>query len=60
MTGAPIHNRELGSIWSLFDFVFPGKLGVLLVFEAEYAVPIYVGGYANASPLQISTAYRYA
>ncbi|KAF2292704.1 hypothetical protein GH714_027177 [Hevea brasiliensis] len=30
------------------------------VFEAEFAVPISVGGYANASPLQVSTAYRCA
>lgn len=57
MTGAPIQNR-LSELWSLFDFVFPGKLGVLPVFEAEFAVPISVGGYANASPLQVSTAYR--
>lgn len=57
MTGAPIQNR-LSELWSLFDFVFPGKLGVLPVFEAEFAVPITVGGYANASPLQVSTAYR--
>ncbi|KAJ6399470.1 hypothetical protein OIU77_020092 [Salix suchowensis] len=27
---------------------------------AEFAVPISVGGYANASPLQVSTAYRCA
>lgn len=57
MTGAPIQNR-LTELWSLFDFVFPGKLGVLPVFEAEFSVPITVGGYANASPLQVSTAYR--
>lgn len=57
MTGAPIQNK-LSELWSLFDFVFPGKLGVLPVFEAEFAVPISVGGYANASPLQVSTAYR--
>lgn len=57
MTGAPIQNK-LTELWSLFDFVFPGKLGVLPVFEAEFAVPISVGGYANASPLQVSTAYR--
>lgn len=57
MTGAPIQNK-LSELWSLFDFVFPGKLGVLPVFEAEFAVPIAVGGYANASPLQVSTAYR--
>lgn len=57
MTGAPIQNK-LSELWSLFDFVFPGKLGVLPVFESEFAVPISVGGYANASPLQVSTAYR--
>ncbi|KAJ4726908.1 Protein CHROMATIN REMODELING [Melia azedarach] len=59
MTGAPIQNK-LTELWSLFDFVFPGKLGVLPVFEAEFAAPIAVGGYANASPLQVSTAYRCA
>ncbi|KAF5930518.1 hypothetical protein HYC85_031391 [Camellia sinensis] len=59
MTGAPIQNK-LAELWSLFDFVFPGKLGVLPVFESEFAVPISVGGYANASPLQVSTAYRCA
>ncbi|KAL6968185.1 Protein CHROMATIN REMODELING 8 [Sarracenia purpurea var. burkii] len=59
MTGAPIQNK-LTELWSLFDFVFPGKLGVLPVFESEFAVPISVGGYANASPLQVSTAYRCA
>jgi DNA excision repair protein ERCC-6 len=59
MTGAPIQNK-LSELWSLFDFVFPGKLGVLPVFEAEFAVPIAVGGYSNASPLQVSTAYRCA
>ncbi|KAK9144440.1 hypothetical protein Sjap_004343 [Stephania japonica] len=59
MTGAPIQNK-LTELWSLFDFVFPGKLGVLPIFEAEFAVPISVGGYANATPLQVSTAYRCA
>ena len=59
MTGAPIQNK-LSELWSLFDFVFPGKLGVLPVFEAEFALPITVGGYANATALQVSTAYRCA
>ncbi|KAL5990544.1 hypothetical protein ACLOJK_011446 [Asimina triloba] len=59
MTGAPIQNK-LSELWSLFDFVFPGKLGVLPVFEIEFSVPISVGGYANATPLQVSTAYRCA
>ncbi|KAF8401921.1 hypothetical protein HHK36_012872 [Tetracentron sinense] len=59
MTGAPIQNK-LTELWSLFDFLFPGKLGVLPIFEAKFAVPISVGGYANATPLQVSTAYRCA
>ncbi|KAE8794546.1 DNA repair and recombination protein RAD26 [Hordeum vulgare] len=57
MTGAPIQNK-LSELWSLFDFVFHGKLGVLPVFETEFSIPITVGGYANATPLQVSTAYR--
>ena len=44
MTGAPIQNR-LSELWSLFDFCFPGKLGTLPVFQAQFAVPIQLGGY---------------
>ncbi|CBI24043.3 unnamed protein product, partial [Vitis vinifera] len=33
------------------------KFSLLPVFEAKFAVPISVGGYANASPLQVSTTY---
>ncbi|KAI4971071.1 hypothetical protein ZWY2020_001985 [Hordeum vulgare] len=59
MTGAPIQNK-LSELWSFFDFVFRGKLGILPVFETEFSIPITVGGYANATPLQVSTAYRCA
>lgn len=59
MTGSPIQNR-LTELWSLFDFVFPGKLGTLPIFQAQFAVPIQIGGYANASPLQVAAAYRCA
>ncbi|KAI5066883.1 hypothetical protein GOP47_0017411 [Adiantum capillus-veneris] len=59
MTGAPIQNR-LTELWSLFDFVFPGKLGVLPVFQAQFSLPIAIGGYTNATPLQVSTAYKCA
>jgi DNA excision repair protein ERCC-6 len=38
--------------------VFPEKLGVLPVFGTEFSIPITVGGYANATPLQVSTSYR--
>lgn len=59
LTGAPIQNR-LTELWSLFDFVFPGKLGTLPVFQAQFGLPIQIGGYANASALQVSTAYKCA
>ncbi|PSC71103.1 CHROMATIN REMODELING 8 [Micractinium conductrix] len=59
MSGSPIQNR-LTELWSLFDFVFPGKLGTLPIFTAQFALPIQIGGYANASPLQVSTAYKCA
>ena len=59
MTGAPIQNK-LTELWSLFDFVFPGKLGTLPVFQGQFSVPIGIGGYANASSLQVSTAFRCA
>ncbi len=59
MTGSPIQNR-LTELWSLFDFVFPGKLGTLPIFQAQFAVPIQIGGYSNASPLQVAAAYRCA
>ena len=59
MTGSPIQNR-LTELWSLFDFVFPGKLGTLPVFQAQFSIPIQIGGYANASPLQVAAAYRCA
>lgn len=47
VTGTPIQNN-LRELWSLFDFVFPGRLGTLPAFEAEFANPMRVGGYANA------------
>ncbi|KAK7076758.1 DNA excision repair protein ERCC-6 [Halocaridina rubra] len=59
LSGSPIQN-SLKELWSLFDFVFPGKLGTLPVFLSEFAVPITHGGYANASKLEVQTAFKCA
>ncbi|KAL6755227.1 SNF2 family N-terminal domain-containing protein, partial [Haematococcus lacustris] len=59
VSGSPIQNR-LSELWSLFDFIYPGKLGTLPVFQAQFALPIQVGGYTNASQVQVATAYRCA
>jgi DNA excision repair protein ERCC-6 len=59
MSGTPIQN-DLRELWSLLDFVFPGRLGTLPTFEEEFAVPIKRGGYSNASPMQVQLAYRCA
>lgn len=60
--GSPIQN-SLKELWSLFDFIFPGKLGTLPVFLQQFAVPITQGGYANASKLEVhnmqGTKYLY-
>jgi DNA excision repair protein ERCC-6 len=44
----------------LFDFVYPGRLGSLGVFENEFAIPIRIGGFLNATRLQIEVAVRCA
>uniref|UniRef100_A0A8C0RML4 DNA excision repair protein ERCC-6 n=1 Tax=Canis lupus familiaris TaxID=9615 RepID=A0A8C0RML4_CANLF len=49
-------------LWSLFDFIFPGKLGTLPVFMEQFSVPITMGGYSNAFPStgNVKTAYKCA
>ena len=57
MSGSPIQN-SLTELWSLFDFVLPGKLGTLPVFKEQFELPITIGGYSNATTMQVETAYR--
>ncbi|KAJ1782331.1 DNA repair protein rhp26, partial [Coemansia sp. RSA 2167] len=59
VTGTPIQNN-LTELWSLFDFIFPGRLGTLPVFTNQFAVPITTGGFANATQLQVRAAFQCA
>ncbi|KAG7394336.1 DNA excision repair protein ERCC-6 [Phytophthora boehmeriae] len=59
LSGTPIQNR-LRELWSLFDFVYPGRLGTLPTFDDEFVLPIRAGGYATASRMQVVMAYKCA
>ena len=59
LSGSPIQNN-LKELWSIFDFIYPGKLGTLPAFQEHFAVPITQGGYINANHVQVQTAYKCA
>ena len=59
LSGSPIQNN-LKELWSIFDFIYPGKLGTLPAFQEHFAVPITQGGYTNANSVQVQTAYKCA
>uniref|UniRef100_A0AC35UGX8 DNA excision repair protein ERCC-6 n=1 Tax=Rhabditophanes sp. KR3021 TaxID=114890 RepID=A0AC35UGX8_9BILA len=57
VSGSPLQNN-LKELFSLMDFIYPKRLGSLVSFMQNFSIPIVEGGYANATPLQVRTAYK--
>ncbi|OII75491.1 uncharacterized protein cubi_02012 [Cryptosporidium ubiquitum] len=57
LSGSPIQN-DLKELWSLIDFVYPGKLGTLPVFEQQFVIPIKQAELKNAAKVQTMRAFN--
>ena len=54
LTGTPIQNNVV-ELWSLFDFLMPGFLGVEKVFQERFAKPIQASRNAKANSKEQAT-----
>ena len=57
ISGTPLQNN-LKELWSLVDFVYPGKLGTQEAFVSTFVIPISRGIYSNASLKQSQLGYQ--
>ncbi|KAF7458871.1 DNA excision repair protein [Cryptosporidium felis] len=55
LSGSPIQN-DLRELWSLIDFVCPGRLGTLPIFEEQFVLPIKQSELKNAAKVQTMRA----
>ncbi|KAG9289048.1 hypothetical protein G9A89_015597 [Geosiphon pyriformis] len=56
LSGTPIQNNYK-ELWSLMDFVAPGRFGTLPVFEEHLASRVIAGGYRHATEFEVQAAY---